>query len=86
MANHRTGNVVYVDTTNTDLPDIRNVKSVKYIGSSGSGSATIKAIGDRDPMWEHSGNVLEHDEVCLRAPQGIEVEVTNGAAVYIYVE
>lgn len=84
MANSDNGNVYRIDTTNTDLAAVRNVKGIKYVGAS-SGTATVKAISDsRETIWEHSGDVIVFDDVCIRANDGIEVEVTNGAVVYIY--
>lgn len=83
MANHRDGNVIYVDTTDSEFPDVRNVKSIKYIGAA-SGTATIKGISSGLALWEASGDVEVHEDVCIRCDKGIEVEVTSGAVVYVY--
>lgn len=85
MANASKGNVYRIDTTNTVLSGIRNVCAVKYIGAA-SGTATIKTADGTVTIWEHSGNVLAFEEVNLRLTGGIEVEVTNSAVVYLYVE
>lgn len=84
MANTSNGNVYRIDTTDTDLPAVRNICGIKYVGAN-SGTATVKAISSsRESLWEHAGDVIVHDDVKIRANQGIEVEVTNGVVVYIY--
>lgn len=83
MANSYDGNVHRIDTTDTELPATRSVKGVKYVGAA-SGTATIKELGSGNTLWEHSGDVIIFDDVCIRADKGIEVEVTNGAVVYVY--
>lgn len=83
MANSRTGNVDRIDTTNTNIEDVRTVAGVKYVGAA-SGTAIIKSVDTGETMWEHSGDVIAFDEVCIRCSDGVEVEVTNNAVVYIY--
>lgn len=85
MANYRRGNVIFVDTTDSEFRDVRNVKSVKYIGAS-SGTANIKCLSTGSILWQADGANDLFEEVCIRNSQGIEVEVTNSATVFVYVK
>jgi hypothetical protein len=86
MANHRTANVLFVDTTG-DFPGIFHVKAIKYIGST-SGTALIKKTNTSGKvLWEARGAAdLQADHLILRSPAGLRVEVTNGASVYLYLK
>lgn len=83
MANTRHGNVIRVDTTDSLFTDARNIEGIKYVGAS-SGTATIKGIDGVKTIWVHTGDVIVFDEVCIRTADGVEVEVTNSAVVYLY--
>lgn len=83
MANHRSGNVDYVDTTDTSLADVKDVCGIKYIGAA-SGTATVKSLSDGEILWQESGTANVFNEVEIRDQAGIEVEVTNSAAVFVY--
>jgi len=85
MANFRQGNVVFVDTTNANFDEVKHVKSVKYIGNT-SGTANIKSRDtSADILWEESGTAnVYNGDINIRSDSGIEVEVTNGATVYVY--
>lgn len=85
MSNTTTGNVYRIDTTNTVLSGLRRICAIKYVGAA-SGTATIKNAAGDQTIWEHAGNVIAFEEVKLRLVEGIEVEVTNSAVVYLYVE
>lgn len=85
MANYRRGNVVFVDTTDSVLADVRNVKAVKYIGNT-SGTANIKCASTGSVLWQADGANDIFEEVCIRNSSGIEVEVTNGATVFVYMK
>lgn len=85
MANHSTGNVIYVDTTDSEFTYARSIVNVKYVGAA-NGTAIIKDLGSGLSVWERSGTNQVLDDVCIRCPQGIEVEVTNGTAVYVYLK
>lgn len=84
MANHRTGNVIFVDTTGTDLFDTRRISDIKYIGAA-VGTAIVRADGvaGKD-MWEASGDVEVFDQVRLRNSKGFHVILAGGASVYLY--
>lgn len=86
MANHREGNVIYVDTS-AQFSDIRNVKSIKYFGA-GSSSITIKAGSStgKNLWFEDSSSDVYNGEVCIRSDKGIYVTVSGSATVYIYTE
>lgn len=84
MANHYEGNVIFVDT-GASFSYARNIKAIKYIGNT-NGTATITKVGSSNKLWEQDGANDVLDEVCIRAPQGVTVALTNGAAVYIYLK
>lgn len=86
MANYREGNVVFVDTTDAAFPSVKFIKSIKYIGSA-SGTATVKGGGvtGGDIVWEESGAANAYNaEVNINDTEGVFVQVTNGAKVYLY--
>jgi len=85
MANYRRGNVVFVDTTDSNFADIRNVKAVKYIGNT-NGTANIKCLSTGSVLWQADGTTDLFEDVCIRNSKGIEVEVTNGATVFVYIK
>lgn len=87
MANARTGNVIYVDTTAYTLDQTVTIRAVKYIGAS-SGTATITAgtAGTGQVIWKDAGTAnLAADEICARV-DGFHVALTNSAVVIIYLE
>lgn len=87
MANAKTENVIFCDTSTTTYSGPQKIKSIKYIGNA-SGTATIKNGSTAgDVIWEESGasNVWNPD-VGLRAMNGIYVTLTNSAKLYIYLE
>lgn len=87
MANHREGNVIYVDTS-AAFTDVRNVCSIKYIGAA-SGTATLKgdASASGALLWQEAGtaNVFDSD-IEIRSDEGVYVTLTNSAVVYLYVK
>lgn len=85
MANYRRGNVLFVDTTDSFFSDVRNVKAVKYIGNT-NGTANIKCATTGSILWQADGTADLFEEVCIRNNVGIEVEVTNGATVFVYLK
>jgi hypothetical protein len=87
MANSAEQNVLFCDTDDTTYAGIRKIRSIKYIGNT-NGTAVIKfQSSSGDVLWQESGasNVYNPD-LCIVAPQGIHVAITNGAKVYIYLE
>lgn len=87
MANTRAGNVVRVDTT-ANFTDIKSIRGIKYIGNT-SGTARVEkwnAAGTGNLLWEADGTTDVFEEVSIRCNVGVRVEVTNGAAVYIYLD
>jgi len=85
MANHRVGNVIFVDTS-ADFAGVLHVKALKYIGIT-SGTATIKKTNTSgNVMWQASGTADSQEDVSLRSFNGLRVEVTNGAKVYVYLD
>lgn len=85
MANSRTGNVIFVDTTGYSLTDITRVIGVKYIGAA-SGTASVTSTTGSKPLWEQSGSTNSMDYLKFRSDSGITVTLTNGAKVYIYLD
>lgn len=87
MANARTGNVIFVDTTAYTLDQSVTVRAVKYIGNtSGTASITATTSGTGTVIWQETGaNNLSVDEICARV-DGFHVALTNGAKVIIYLE
>ena len=86
MANHRSANVIFVDTSAAfTIP--ATICSVKYIGNT-SGTAAIRADASASGsiLWEESGTANLFNEVEIRDNVGIYVEVSNGAKVYVYLE
>lgn len=82
MANTRTGNVIYVDTTASFEKAI--IRAVKYIGNA-SGTAVIS--NNSKTIWQESGtNNLSVDEICAVCDSGYTVTLTNSAKVIIYLE
>jgi len=88
MANTRTNNVIYVDTTGYTLEGPVSIESIKYIGNtSGTALITTGTGGSGSRLWEEAGtNNQAADAVCIFANDGIHVAVTNSAKVYIYLE
>lgn len=86
MANARRANVIRVDTS-AAFTDVRRIMGVKYAGAT-SGTAKIRSNAASDGMilWEHDGDVLEFDDVCIKEVEGVYVEVTNSAVVYLYLK
>lgn len=84
MANHKEGNVIYVDT-NAAFTEVRKIKAIKYIGNT-SGTANIRgnASASGDLLWEEEGTANILDEITIESHGGIYVTLTNGAVVYIY--
>lgn len=87
MANGRTGNVIYVDTTAYTLDQTVTIARVKYIGNA-SGTLVITAgtAGTGQTIYQESGTAnLSVDEICARV-DGFHVAVTNSAKCIIYLE
>lgn len=86
MANYQRENVIYVDTTNATFSGNIRIKGIKYVGAA-SGTANIKVENNSGAnLWEASGDVEVFEEACIRSMRGINVNVTNSAAVYIYLD
>lgn len=87
MANGRTGNVIYVDTTAYALDQTVTIAKVKYIGNA-SGTLVISAgiTGSGQTIYQESGTAnLQADEICARV-DGFYVALTNSAKCIIYLE
>jgi hypothetical protein len=85
MANTRTANVIYCDTT-ASFSGPLSICSLKYIGAA-SGTAVITATDSGSRLWEEAGaSNLRSDEVEIQANDGITVTIASGAKVYIYLE
>lgn len=84
MANKRQGNVLRVDTTSSTFNESMQICGIKYIGAA-SGTATILGRGTSDELWQESGAANVFNEAKITAQDGITVNVTNGAIVYIYI-
>lgn len=96
MANSYKGNVVRVDTS-ANFPNIKNIKSIKYVGNTSAtkGEAFItKAVdaadGSGSKLWEN-GNATTADvtdsNLDIRSPSGVYVTVgAHNAVIYLYVE
>lgn len=87
MANARTGNVIFVDTTGYTLDQTVIISNVKYIGAA-TGTATITAgtSGSGQVIWKEAGTAnLSAEEICAKV-DGFHVAVANSAQVIIYLE
>lgn len=86
MANARRANVIRVDTS-AAFTDVRRVQGIKYVGAS-TGTAKVRAnsVSNGTVLWEHAGDVKVFDEACIKEVEGIYVEVTNNAVVYLYLK
>ena len=83
MANTRSGNVRFCDTTAT-FTESTKIESVKYIGNA-SGTVVISTAAGQ--IWNAGGTAdLSTEEICARCDSGFTVTITNGAKVYIYLE
>lgn len=98
MANYRRANVQYVDTSAT-FADIRRICAIKFIGDLGSAAnvTPLKSDGSEDTgklIWENGGSqdtqgepLQELDaDIDITAMDGIKVNVSGGAVVYLYLE
>ena len=83
MANSRDSGVLFVDAASTSFNEGMEIQGVKYIGNT-AGTAIISNRNSSDPLWEESGTSNAYDNVKIKASEGITVTITNGAAVYIY--
>lgn len=86
MANGRTSNVIYVDTTATFTGPFC-VTGIKYIGAS-SGTLVITAADSGVRVYEEAGtaNLQVDDAEFYVGAAGITVTVANSAKCYIYIE
>jgi hypothetical protein len=87
MANTRSANVIIVDTS-AAYPDVKNVRSIKYIGATTS-TASIKsgASSSGTVLWEESASTnVMNSNVEIRDPEGIYVTITGTAKVYLYLK
>jgi hypothetical protein len=87
MANAKSNNVIYVDTTGYTFDQTVTICYVKYIGNtSGTAVITVGTSGSGNKIWEEAGATnLSSDEIEARV-DGFHVALTNGAKVYIYLE
>jgi hypothetical protein len=87
MANARTGNIIFVDTTGYSLDQTVCIKSVKYIGNT-SGTAVISAgtSGSGQTIWKESGATNQAVDEIEAHVDGFYVTLTNSAQVLIYLE
>lgn len=88
MANGKTYNVVFVDTTGYTHSGPAIIESVKYIGNtSGTASLTAGISGSGQVLWKESGASNQAaEEVCIVCADGFHVAVTNSAQVIIYLK
>lgn len=86
MANTKTGNVIFVDTTGYTCSTSEIIESVKYIGNtSGTAIITSGTGGSGSTVWKESGATNQAaEEICARCDSGFHVAVTNSAQVLIY--
>lgn len=86
MANTRKANVIRVDTS-AAFTDVRRILGIKYVGAT-SGTAKVRAdaLNTGEILWEHDGDVLAFEDVCIKETQGVYIEVTNSAVVYLYLK
>ena len=87
MANARTGNTIYVDTTAYTFADTVKIRAVKYLGNaSGTAAISVGTGASGTVIWQDGGtNNLPVDEICART-DGFYVTLTNSAKVIIYLE
>lgn len=87
MANARSNNVIYVDTTGYTLSQNVKICSVKYIGNtSGTANITVGTSGSGASIWQESGASNQAAEEIEAVVDGFHVAITNSAKVYIYLE
>ncbi len=86
MANYREASVVFCDTTGMTVLEGKEVCGVKYIGNT-NGTATIKHGGSGgDVIYEAAGTASIFEDVHFTSNDGIYIEVTNGAKLYVYLK
>jgi hypothetical protein len=86
MANASAGNVRYVDTDGTTFSGPMRICGIKYIGNT-SGTAIIRTgltAGAGARMWEGEGATDFFEDAEIVANDGINIALTNGAVLYIY--
>lgn len=84
MANARAGTVIFCDTSNTTYTGTMKICAVKYIGAA-SGTAEFKqGSSSGATLWRESGSTNIFNEVEMQINDGLNVTLTNSAAVYIY--
>ncbi len=85
MANDRSGNTLLVDTS-ADFTGSFRICGIRYIGNA-SGTAQIKKTDTNGGvLWAASGATDLYEDVKMVCTQGIRVEVTNSAKVYLLLE
>lgn len=86
MANYRTANVIFVDTTAATHTGPLKICGIKYIGNT-SGTLQIQSQNVSGAvLWEARGTADVFEDAEIYASDGIYVALTNGAKVYIYLE
>jgi len=88
VANGKTYNVIFVDTTGYTHSGPVKIEAVKYIGNT-SGTAVISAGtgGSGQVLWKEAGaNNIATEEVCINCADGFHVAVTNSAQAIIYLK
>lgn len=87
MANHRQGNVIFVDTTAATFVEARNICAVKYIGNTNGTLQIQDADSGGAVLWKESGSSnIFNGELEIRAKDGVYVALTNGASAFIYLK
>lgn len=87
MANSYTDNVIFVDTSPFTLDAQVTIQSLKYRGNT-NGTAVVRGgtASDAPVYYENDGADDDNFDTCIRSKQGIRVEVTNGATIYLYLK
>lgn len=85
MANYTAENVVFVDTDGYVNEGQIQIQSLFYKGNT-NGDIKIRAgtASDGPILYENGGADDDHFDTLIRSKNGIYVEVSNGAQVFLY--
>lgn len=86
MANSRSANVIFVDTTAATYTGAFRIKGIKYIGNTNGTLQIQKANSSGKVLWEARGATDSYEDVEIFVPSDFYVALTNGAKAYIYLK
>jgi hypothetical protein len=86
MANASAENVLYIDTNNTPVPGPLKICGIKYLGAATSSVILRSKDASGAILWSEDGTTDIFEDPEIKASDGIYVNITGPAAVFIYLE